>query len=151
MIPLNKVSKKCRYGLQAIFELAWRKTTEPVKVRDIALAQSIPDRFLEVILVELKHGGFVESRRGSDGGYLLRVPAENLTVGQVIDFFQGNRPSGANIRLAEKVYSIGDYAFAKMWNRVSDAVSNIYEKTTFASLVEDELEKRIQYVPNYAI
>ncbi len=146
----NTVSKKCRYALRAIFELALRDTTEPVKIQDIASAQGIPPRFLEVILAELKHGGFVESRRGNDGGYLLVRPACDLTVGEVISFLQGNVYDRDRTAL-HGLDLMGDYVFSKMWKKASDAISDIYNSSNFADLVEQELAKRKTYVPNYAI
>ncbi len=65
------VSQKSQYALRAVFELARRNGGLPVKIADIAEAQAIPQRFLEVIMNQLKQGGFVESRRGKRGGYLL--------------------------------------------------------------------------------
>ena len=83
-----QVSQK-KYTLRAIFELAKHKDQGPVKVADIAKVQAVPQRFLEVILSQLKQPGFVISRRGNDGGYtMVRDPAE-LTVGEVMDFIQG--------------------------------------------------------------
>jgi Rrf2 family protein len=87
-----RISKKCQYGLQAVFELAVRKTGQPVKIHQIAGAQNIPPRFLEVILNQLRHAGFVESRRGNEGGYMLARDAEELTVGQVIRCMTGALP-----------------------------------------------------------
>jgi len=146
MVAPNTVSQKCKYGLRAIFELALRDTTDPVKIRDIASAQAIPPRFLEVILAELKHGGFVESRRGNGGGYILARPAHNLTVGEVLSFLQGGaRTSRYRTSL------IGDYAFSKMWGKIGAAISDIYNNTTFAGLVKQELVKRKTYIPNYTI
>jgi len=144
------VSQKCRYALRAIFELALRSTTDPVKIQDIAAAQAIPLRFLEVILAELKHGGFVESRRGSDGGYILARPAERLTVGEVIGFLQGNGHNRDSTERA-KPDLMGDHAFSRMWKRVRAAISDTYDSTTFADLVEEELAMRKSYVPNYII
>ena len=150
MVAANRITKKCRYALRAIFELALRDTRDPVKIQDIALSQAIPPRFLEVILAELKHGGFVESRRGNDGGYMLARPAYDLTVGEVISFLQGNaRDTEGNVW--HGVDLMGNYVFSKMWEEVSDAIANIYNSTTFADLVEQELAKRKTYVPNYAI
>lgn len=150
MVALNAVSQKCRYALRAIFELALRNTTNPVKTHDIALTQAIPPRFLEVILAELKHGGFVESRRGNEGGYILARPAQNLTVGEVIGFLQGS--ARRNTRAdREKLSLMGDYVFSKMWKNVSDAIADIYNSITFADLVEQELAKRKTYVPDYTI
>ena len=144
------VSQKCRYALMAIFELALRNTSEPVKIQDIAAAQAIPLRFLEVILAELKHGGFVESRRGSDGGYILARPAQHLTIGEVIGFLQGNGRNGGSTEPA-KPDLMGYYAFSRMWKGVRAAISDTYDSTTFADLVEEELAMRRTYVPNYII
>ena len=66
-----KISKKCQYALKAIFELSLRNSDRPLKAKDIARSQGISTRFIEVILNDLKHGGFVESHRGNEGGYVL--------------------------------------------------------------------------------
>src|SRR5271167_3314140 len=83
------ISVKGEYALQAILDLASRRPGEPVKIADIARRQKIPQKFLELILASLKQGGFVESRRGADGGYRLARPPEQITVGQVYRFFEG--------------------------------------------------------------
>ena len=150
MVAPNAVSQKCRYALRAIFELALRNTTNPVKIHDIALVQAIPSRFLEVILAELKHGGFVESRRGNDGGYILARPAQNLTVGEVIGFLQGSTRRNARAD-RQKLGLMGDYVFSKMWENISDAIADIYNNTTFADLVKIERAQREKYAPNYVI
>jgi Rrf2 family protein len=150
MIGPSKISQKCRYGLRAIFELALRHTSEPVKIQNIASAQAIPQRFLEIILSELKQGGFVESRRGSNGGYMLARSADDLTVGEVISFLQGDNrkveQAGNRIRKLR-----GDYVFSRLWKEVSHAVSNVYGATTFAEMVREELEHSQAYTANYAI
>ena len=61
------VSQKCQYALRAIFELCQHRERTPVRTADIAEAQAIPPKFLELILGELRQGGFVESRRGARG------------------------------------------------------------------------------------
>ena len=76
-IPIE-LSQKCKYALQAIFELASREGSEPVKVSTIAKSQVIPPRFLEIILSQLRKSGFVISKRGSAGGYLLAIPPEGI-------------------------------------------------------------------------
>jgi len=150
MIELQKLSNKCKYALRAVFELTLRGSSAPVKIQQIAEAQAIPPRFLEVILSELKQGGFVESRRGKEGGYILAIPAYDLSVGEVISFILG---SGGNDSLAEqnKPNLVGSYAFSRLWHNVSDAISNIYNNITFADLVEQEQAMRKKYVPNYVI
>src|SRR5215467_10939728 len=85
------ISVKGEYALQALIDLAAQPPGEPVKIADIARRQTIPQKFLELILASLKQGGFVESRRGAEGGYLLARPADSLTVGDVLRFVEGPR------------------------------------------------------------
>ena len=144
---MPKISQKCRYALRALFELALRNTNAPVNVHDIASAQAIPQRFLEVIFAELKQAGFVESKRGSDGGYILARPANKLSVGEVLNFLQGQLP----FKTTKRGDLAGDYVFLKLWQDVTNAIKNIYNNTTFADLVERELANRKKYVPYYAI
>lgn len=148
-----RISKKCQYALRAVFELAMRNTGQPVKIHDIAGAQNIPPRFLEVILNELRHAGFVDSRRGNAGGYMLAHPALNLTIGQIIQCIQGPISIAAdNAGNLKKSHSFfGDCAFEQLWERVNIAVCEVCDNTTFAELVEYEMAKKSACVPNYMI
>jgi Rrf2 family cysteine metabolism transcriptional repressor len=150
MLVSDRLSQKCRYALRALFELTLRGTNEPVKIQNIASAQGIPPRFLEVILAELKHGGFVESRRGSDGGYILARPAHKLTVGDVLAFLRKGA-SNRNRQGQHKTDLFGDYALSEMLKKVTNAVSMVYDQTTFTDLVERELAIRNTQAPNYII
>lgn len=144
------LSKKCRYALRGVFELAELSFGKPVKVHRIAEAQNIPVRFLEVIFNELKHAGILESRRGSEGGYLLMVPAEYLTVSRIIQAIQGPNSSGASL-VNNDPETNGDHAFSKMWHELNGAVSEIYEKTTIAGLIKDESIFSNRYISSYVI
>ena len=148
-----RISKKCQYALRAVFELALRDTDQPVKIYDIAAAQNIPPRFLEVILNQLRHAGFVDSRRGSEGGYMLARAAEDLTVGEVIEYLQGPISMPADgVQKANKSESFyGNYAFELLWENVNRAISHICNNTTFAELIEYEKAKKTSTVPNYSI
>src|SRR5271169_6479733 len=83
------ISVKGEYALLAIFDLALQRPGEPIKIAGIARRQKIPQKFLELILSGLKQGGFVESRRGAEGGYLLARGPETITVGQVMRYVEG--------------------------------------------------------------
>lgn len=148
-MPPSTVSNKCIYALRAIFELALRGSDEPVSTHEIAAAQRIPQRFLEIILSELRHAGLLRSKRGNDGGYILARPARRITVADVIECVQGGNsrdPSAGAVSDAT-----AEDAFADMWQQVTIAVSNVYNNTTFADLLEKELARRSRYVANYAI
>ncbi|HEX5226101.1 MAG TPA: Rrf2 family transcriptional regulator [Bryobacteraceae bacterium] len=139
------ISVKGEYALHAIFDLAQQKFGEPIKIAEIAKRQKIPQKFLELILAGLKQGGFVESRRGAEGGYLLARPPEAITVGQVVRFVEGSK----NAKPAGKKKA--EDPFAHTWRRVDQAVSDVIDQTTFAELVRIWHEKQSKYVPNWEI
>ncbi|MFC1675476.1 RrF2 family transcriptional regulator [Planctomycetota bacterium] len=139
-----QVSQKSFYALRAIFELAKNKDQGPVKIADIAKAQAIPQRFLEVILSQLKQAGFVTSRRGNDGGYMMvREPAE-LTVGEVMDFIQGPIglvPCMNDGSMAENCLLRENCVFRGMWEKLNAAISNVFNDVTFSDLVRQEKQQ----------
>jgi Rrf2 family transcriptional regulator, cysteine metabolism repressor len=135
------ISVKGEYALQAIFDLALQSSAEPVKIADIANRQKIPQKFLELILASLKQGGFVESRRGAEGGYRLARPADQITVGEVLKFVEEGK----------KAKRVKPDAFADIWRRVDLAISGVLDRTTFAELVRRWKEMQTRYVPNWEI
>jgi Rrf2 family protein len=139
------ISVKGEYALQAIFDLASQPPGEPVRIADIARRQRIPQKFLELILAGLKQGGFVESRRGAEGGYLLARPAESIAVGEVLRFVEG--PHGAKGRSRRKQ----ETPFTEMWQQVDRAVSEIVDRTTFADLIRAWNERQNAFVLNWEI
>ncbi|MGB2864357.1 MAG: Rrf2 family transcriptional regulator [Sedimentisphaerales bacterium] len=147
-----KISKKCQYALKALFELAWRNTGKPVKTHSIASAQRISPRFAEIILNDLKHGGFVESRRGKEGGYILARDTRYLTVREVIDYIQGpiSLVPDATKAIGDQSFW-GNEAFKELWKEVNNAVSEVCNNKTFAELVEFERAKRDKCAVNYSI
>jgi Rrf2 family protein len=147
-----KLSKKCVYALRAVFELAGRNTSQPVKIHDIAKAQGISPRFLEVIMNELRHAGFVESRRGAEGGYMLAKPPTDITVGDIISYIHGPISIAGQNAAADKSRTFfGDTAFSELWHDINNAVTKTCNERTFADMVESE-QKRIQAAaPNYVI
>jgi Rrf2 family protein len=139
------ISVKGEYALQALFDLASQRPGEPVKIADVARRQKIPQKFLELILAGLKQGGFVESRRGAEGGYLLARSPEQITVGEVVRFIEGAQDRKARRRKATTS------PFAEMWANVDKAVSDIIDHTSFADLQRSWEEKHAKIVPNWEI
>ena len=135
------ISVKSEYALHAIFDLATQPVDQPVKIADIARRQQIPQKFLELILASLKQGGFVESRRGAEGGYKLAKPADQLTVGQVLRF----------VEQSKKTRSDAGGPFVDMWKRVDAAADALLDSTTFAELARRWKESQSRYVANWEI
>jgi Rrf2 family protein len=134
------LTQRNQYALRAIVELAKRVGAGPVKVSEIAAAQAIPRRFLEVILGHLKGSGLVAAKRGYHGGYMLLRAPQEITVGSVIRYLQGE-PDAKDCRdclLNMQCPTFEDCTFASLWNRVNDAVFGIFDETTIQDLVEGE-------------
>ncbi|MDJ0808844.1 MAG: Rrf2 family transcriptional regulator [Desulfobacterales bacterium] len=134
------LTQRNQYALRAIVELARQVGKGPVKVSEIAKAQAIPLRFLEVILGQLKGSGLVDAKRGYYGGYFLLRQPEDITVGSVVRFLQGE----PDLKECQSCISNrqcpfeNNCAFASLWSRVNEAVFNIYDETTIKDLVPDE-------------
>jgi Rrf2 family protein len=164
---MSGVSQKCQYALRAIFELAKRRSANaPVTVGELAEAQRIPTRFLEQILMQLRQGGYVESRRGIQGGHVLLANPRELTVGEIIEFIegpvspvrfldvggprhgeghrQGDMPRRG--RQARGDSPLGsESVFMVMWKEARDALVDVYGRWTFQDLIEREklMAKRV--------
>jgi len=83
------ISQKAQYALRALLALAKAAPGETCLIGDIAEDQRIPKKFLEQILLDLKHHGIVQSRRGKAGGYLLLKNADTITFGEVLRIVDG--------------------------------------------------------------
>jgi Rrf2 family protein len=146
-------SQKCQYALRAVLELYRRQGSGPVRVADIARAEGMPPKFLELILGELRRAGLVQSRRGVRGGYMLLERSVPLTVGEVVrlvdgpispvqDLGEGNDGDGA-LR--------GHDAFRDTWHRARDAMAEVLDSVTFADLLAKEQAALAEKSPNYMI
>ena len=147
------LSQRCQYTLRAIFELSKRRGEGPISVAEIADAQAIPPRFLLLILGQLRQAGFVESRRGVQGGYLLAGDPAELTVGDIIRFMEGpldpvkciGGDGAAHCPLR------GSCAFMALWERAKQAVTEVYDATSLQDLVDTERASAERYVAGYCI
>lgn len=146
------LSQKCQYALRAVFELATRYGQGPVPVGQIAEQQDIPARFLELILVQLKQAGFIESRRGVQGGYSLSVSPHQLSAGEVIRSIEGPlMPVKRGDDQARRTPPPGDIAFSRLWERAEKAVANVYDTTSFQDLIDEEKAARSKYTADFSI
>ena len=146
------VSQKSRYALKAVLELSLRYGQGPISISQIAKAQAIPSRFLEAILAQLKRGGFVSSRRGNEGGYILsRAPVE-VSVGDVLRILQGPplSPLCANHPQPECPHGT-DCIFTKLWERSCVAVNSVYDSTNFQEMSDSFRTTLRAKVPSYSI
>ncbi len=147
------VSLKCQYALRALFELARRDGDGLVRLTEIAAKQAIPGRFLENILNQLRQGGFVDSKRGKDGGFVLARPAAEITVGDIIRFIEGpiNPVDCVSSRESGDCPLKGSCIFLNLWSEVTEALESVYDRKTLRDLVDEDKRICAQGVDNYSI
>jgi len=145
-----RITYKGDYALKAVLDLALHYDKDVVTINDLAKRIDAPVKFLEQVLLDLKKGGFVKSKRGKIGGYFLSQPPDKITVGEVIRFIDGPIDPIACVKHGyngcRDVYKC---VFRKIWQNVFLATSDIIDKVTFQDLVaEIDIAKQI---PAYCI
>lgn len=129
--------KRGQYALRAIYELAKREGRGPTKISEIATAQAIPRRFLEVILHQLKGSGIVASKRGFYGGYFLTKPPDEISIGDVFRYlYKGQDGPGCIACVSQNTCPFSERcAFSDLWHRAKEAAYRIYDETTIQDLL----------------
>jgi Rrf2 family protein len=136
------LSKKTKYGLKALLLLARESHRGPVLVSELAERERIPKKFLELILLELKHHGILQSKKGKGGGYFLGRPPSDISLGAIIRLLDG--PLAAIPCVSQTAYmkcaecvdekSCGVRLVMK---EVRDATANILDGVTLEQVNED--------------
>src|SRR6516164_283354 len=134
-----KISQKGLYALKAMTLLARRFNDGAIRIRDIAYEEALPEKFLELILLELKNARMVESVRGAKGGYRLRRPPSEIRLAEIIRLIDGPLAPFAD---AEQLRSLIDKdqprrALYRVFLDVRDAAAKIRENTTLADILND--------------
>ena len=139
-----RVSAKADYAVRASAELASNSTARPLKAERISEAQGIPIKFLEAILLELKHAGVVKSTRGPDGGYGLARPPAEISIADVIRAVDGPLANVRGERPEDAHYSGSAEHLTSVWIAVRAALRDVLEQTTLEDLVSGTLPKVVQ-------
>ena len=130
------MSQKCEYGLRILLELTSRQGQGPISVSEIAISQAIPQRFLELIIKELREAGVVRSYRGAKGGYTLAGDPKDLTIGRIVRLLDGSLnpmdcgPCGGDRPCALQ----GNCVLADIWRRAEAVLGGLYDSVCFAEL-----------------
>jgi Rrf2 family protein len=138
-----RVSAKADYALRAAIELA-AAGDGPVKGERIAQAQEIPLKFLENILLELRHAGIVRSQRGVEGGYWLARSAEEVSLAEVIRAVEGPIANVRGVGPQDVEYGGAAGRLREVWIAVRASLRSVLEETTLADLARGELPPAVE-------
>lgn len=140
-----KISTKGRYALRLMIDIAQNSRHKPVSIKEAARRQEISDKYLEQIISILNNAGYVKSIRGSQGGYLLKMPPEQYTVGMILRLTEGSLTPVActsNIsteNIPQEHFTCGrikNCPTSIVWKKLSDAINNVVDNITLADLIK---------------
>jgi Rrf2 family protein len=137
-----RVSAKVDYALRACAELA-AANEGPVKGDRLAQAQEIPLKFLENILLDLKHAGLVQSQRGADGGYWLSLPPGEISLAEVIRAVEGPIANVRGQRPELVEYAGPAASLREVWIAVRANLRAVLEVVTLADLAAGRLPDEV--------
>jgi len=140
-----KLSTKGRYGLRAVLELAVHESDEAVALSLIAERQRISMNYLEQLIPKLRKAGIVKGIRGAQGGYLLTMPADQISIGDILRALEGdlNPVNCADVSNGDGSCSNSDTCVTKyVWKRISDSINDAVDGIMLSELVEES--KRVQ-------
>ncbi|MBE0501324.1 MAG: Rrf2 family transcriptional regulator [Desulfuromonadales bacterium] len=152
------ISKKTKYGLQALLSLARQHGSGPILIADLAEQEQIPKKFLELILLQLKNAGILGSRKGKGGGYFLAKDPGQITMGSAVRVLDGT---------VAPVPCVSETAYQKctecadeescgirlVMKDVRDAVADILDNTTLKEVLvrSSDVSKKAKKVIDYSI
>lgn len=141
-----RISAKADYAVRAALELTEHHGGDPVKGEQLAESQGIPLQFLEHILLELKHAGLIQARRGAKGGYWLARDPAQVSVADVIRAVEGPLANIHEHAPEELHYAGSAEKLRDVWVAVRAALRSVLENVTLAEVVGGELPWRIEAV-----
>ncbi len=155
---MQNLSKKTKYGLRALLALAKPRGQERMVIADLAKQEGIPKKFLELILLELKNQGILQSKKGKGGGYLLGKRPEAISLGDVIRTLDGPLASLPCVsqrahRPCDECVDETTCGIRAVMQEVRDGTAKILDGTSLADVLRrtEQLEQERNRVLVYSI
>jgi Rrf2 family protein len=151
-----RLSTQSRYGVRALFDIAYHSEGLETQVKDISRRQGISPRYLEQIFQKLKRSGILGSKRGPSGGYFLNKKPEEITIGEVIRITEGNIAPVLCIDPEDKSQPCGrsgECVTQVIWNEAGNRLKEYFDSITVKDLcqmarnmgLKKELDQRFMY------
>jgi Rrf2 family protein len=134
-----RISAKADYAVRAVIELAAAPAGASVSAREIAVAQEIPQNFLENILAELRRAGIVHTHRGPGGGSTLARPAEDISVAEILQTIDGPLAAVRDLAPEQLVYAGAARNLPEVWCRMHTCLHDLLDGISAADLARAEI------------
>ena len=140
------LSKRAKYALKALIALASGPPGEPVRIQDLARRERIPRKFLEMILLDLRNRGILQSKKGKGGGYFLVRDPKTVMIGQLIRQFDGPLaavPCASQTAYARCQDCRDEAGCGVRWvmKEVRDVTAKILDRTTLADMMKHDIHR----------
>lgn len=148
-----RVSSKTDYALRTVLDLALREGNGVTKAAFIATSQSIPLKFLEQILLALRSGGVVASRRGARGGYFLAKSPDAISVAEVVRLTEDSLVATSKVKRESGGLGFGvtEDPFSPIWRNIEASIDELLEGVSIADVCKQVTEQRHGAAQDYAI
>ncbi len=142
------LSSRAKYATRAMLDLTLHEEDRAVQIGDIAARQNIPVKFLEQILLALKRQGFVQSRKGPGGGYLLARAPREITLGAVVRAMDGPLAPMSCVSVSGFMEcgcpDPETCGLRAIWKEARDALAEVLDGTTFADIRQRDERRRLE-------
>jgi Rrf2 family transcriptional regulator, iron-sulfur cluster assembly transcription factor len=135
-----RLSTKSRYGLRALFDMAYNSGTLPSQIKDISRRQEISPRYLEQIFQSFKKAGILKSKRGPQGGYILARKPDQITVREILEAAEGDTllvdcTSKKKNKKGECLFD-GSCVTQMVWQEASEKLNELFSEMTLKTLCD---------------
>jgi Rrf2 family protein len=151
-----RLSTQSRYGVRAIFDIAYHSEGLETQVKDISRRQGISQRYLEQIFQKLRRAGIVGSKRGPSGGYFLGKKPEDITIGEIVRVTEGGInpvPCVNSENSSQPCERSGECVSQIVWNEAGKRLNEYFDSVTIRDLctfaremgIKKDFDKRFMY------
>lgn len=135
-----KLSRKGRYGLRAMLDLAIYAQDKKVSIKSISERENISENYLEQIIAVLKKDGFLKSSRGAYGGYSLNKQPNEISIGDILRSLEGNLNPVECVTVNDEIQcNDSEHCVTKfVWKKISDSINEVVNNITLQDLVDEQ-------------
>ena len=146
LVKPMKLSTKCRYGVRAVFEIAKNYKQIPTKRKDIAKSQDLDESYLENILIDLKNASIVSSIRGVNGGFVLKMPPQSITILKIVESLQGTLTPLECLVDSTVCQKVETCVTRPVWQKLKDAQEEVLSSFTIQDLLDKDGHGSVEFV-----
>ena len=138
-----KFSTKSRYALRLVADLAIHRTDGVLRLKDVANRQNITEKYAEQIISMLKHGGLVQAKRGTQGGYTLTKPAAEITIGEILRLTEGDLAPVPCLENGGDGCDFSEHCTTlSMWKKLYSAISSVVDHMSVQDMIQESGKDR---------